>query len=255
MSKTKTKEEISILKEGGKRLSSILYEVESRVKPGVLAEDLNQFAVKLIENEGGTPSFLGFKVSGIGLAYPAALCVCLNDEIVHGIPGSKVLENGDIVGLDLGMKYKGLYTDMAFTVGVGEISEKAKKLINTTKESLDMGINAIREGANIGDIGAAIQRHVESNGFSVVRVLVGHGVGYSVHEDPEIPNYEIKGKGVELKEGMVLALEPMVNEGSHEVILDPDGWTYKTADGSLSAHFEHTVAVTKNGSEILTFLS
>jgi len=248
----KTQEQILILKEGGKRLASILYEVEKRAKAGIQAEELNNLAINLTEKCGGTPSFLNYRPEGSGSAYPAALCVSINDEVVHGLPFGKILKEGDIVSFDFGLKYKGLYTDMAVTVGIGEIDVKSKKLINATKESLSRGIAVIHEGASIGDIGEVIQKYIEGQGFSIVRKLVGHGVGNAVHESPEIPNYGSGGHGLLLREGMVLALEPMVNEGGFDVTLANDGWAWKTTDGSRSAHFEHTVVVTKDGAEILT---
>ncbi len=254
MALIKTQEEIEILREGGKRLASILYEVEKKVKPGVRAEELNDLAISLAEKCGGRPSFLNYKPEGNSGGYPAALCVSINDEVVHGLPFGKIFNEGDIVGLDFGLKYKGLYTDMAITVGAGRIDEKAENLINIAKESLNKGIAVIRDGARVGDIGEAIQKYVEARNFSIVRKLIGHGVGHFVHEGPEIPNYGFNGQGVLLREGMVLALEPMANEGGFDVSISPDGWTWKTRDGSRSAHFEHTVVVTKQGSEILTLL-
>ncbi|PIR58054.1 MAG: type I methionyl aminopeptidase [Parcubacteria group bacterium CG10_big_fil_rev_8_21_14_0_10_38_31] len=248
----KTQEEIQILREGGKRLSAILNEVGERAKPGVSAEELNKLAIDLAKKYDSVPSFLDYKPEGSRSGYPAALCISVNDEVVHGLPNGKIFKEGDIVGLDFGLKYKRLYTDMAITVGIGEVDNKAKKLIITTKESLAKGIDAIHEGATVGNIGEAVQKYIESRGFSIVRKLVGHGVGHAVHEFPEIPNYGSKGQGATLKEGMVLAIEPMVNEGGFDVVVSEDGWTWKTSDGSRSAHFEHTVVVTKEGVEILT---
>lgn len=252
MSLIKTQEEIEILREGGKRLASILYEIGGEVKPGLKAEELNSLAIRLSEKHGGFPSFLNYKPEGGSGKYPAALCVSVNNEVVHGLPFGKTFNEGDIVGLDFGLKYRGLYTDMAITVGVGKIDKKAEDLIDTAKESLNKGIAAIYDGARVGDIGEAIQKYVESRGFSIVRKLIGHGVGHSVHEGPEIPNYGFKGQGLVLREGMVLALEPMANEGDFDVVVSSDGWTWKTRDDSRSAHFEHTVVVTKQGSQILT---
>lgn len=252
MSLIKTKEEIQALREGGKRLASILSEVARKAKGGVSAEELNNLAISLAKKYDSTPSFLNYKPEGTGSGYPSALCVSVNDEVVHGLPFGKVFKDGDIVGFDFGLKYKGLYTDMAITMGIGEIDDKAKRLINATEESLKRGIDAVHDGATIGDIGEAVQRYVESQGFSVVRKLVGHGVGHAVHEAPEIPNYGLSNTGMPLKEGMILALEPMVNEGDFDVIVSKDGFTWETRDHSRSAHFEHTVLVTKTGSEILT---
>lgn len=248
----KTPDEIKILKEGGKILASVLRAAAEAAKPGVSASELDALAEKLIRRAGGEPSFKNYRAGGRS-AYPASLCVSLNNEIVHGIPfKDKILKEGDIAGLDLGMKYKGLYTDMAITVPVGKANENVLKIIEAAKKSLDKGIREIKEGARVGDIGSAIQRFAESRGFSVVRELVGHGVGYAVHEEPEIPNFGKRGTGPELKEGMVLALEPMINAGSPEIVLASDGWTWKTKDGSVSAHFERTVAVAKNGADVLT---
>ncbi len=249
----KTPEEIKVLRKGGKILAFVLYQVAEKAKPGIATIELDELAEKLIRENDGEPSFKNYKTAFDKISYPASLCVSINDEIVHGIPSKdRILKEGDIVNLDLGMKYKNLYTDMSITVPVGKIDERSKKIIKTTKKSLDFGIKAIKEGAHIGDIGFAIQSYAEKNGFNVVRKLVGHGVGYKVHEMPDIPNFGHKGEGLKLKEGMVLALEPMVVAGSPEIILDKDKWTWKTKDGSLSAHFEHTVAVTKTGAEILT---
>lgn len=249
----KSQEEIKILREGGKILASVLYEVAEEVSPGIATIKLDELAEKLIKKNGGEPSFKNYKTYQDKISYPASLCVSVNDEIVHGIPSEeKILKEGDIVSLDLGMKYKNLYTDMSITVPVGKINKEAEKIIKTTKKSLDAGIKAIRDGARIGDIGFAIQSCAEKNGFNVVRKLVGHGVGYKVHEMPDVPNFGTKGNGLELKQGMVLALEPMLTVGSPDIILDKDNWTWKTKDGSLSALFEHTVAVTKKGAEIIT---
>ena len=249
----KTKEEIKILREGGRALASVMEEICARLKPGVSALEMDELAERLVKKHNGEPSFKNYQPKGSKNSYPFSLCVSLNDEVVHGLPlREKVFKEGDIVGLDLGMKYKGLYVDMAVTKGVGKIGEREQRLVATAAKALDAGIGAIKEGAALGDIGFAIQSYVESNGFSVVKKLVGHGVGYSVHEEPEVPNYGRPGEGLVLREGMVLALEPMINEGGDDVLLDEDGWTWKTADGSLSAHFEHTVAVTKNGAEVLT---
>lgn len=252
MISVKSPEEIKILKEGGVKLASVMKQVVNDAKPGVEAEDLNQLAIKLIKEQGGEPSFLGYKSSTEDVSYPSALCVSVNNEVVHGLPVGKVLKNGNIVGLDLGMKYKGLYTDMSVTVGIGKIDEKAKKIMDVAKIALEKGVAAVKQDAHIGDIGEAIQSYVESRGFSVVRALVGHGVGYGVHEAPEIPNFGKAGIGPKLTEGMILALEPMITAGNSNVILDSDGFTWKTRDNSLSAHFEHTVVVHKNSSEILT---
>ncbi|HFC76871.1 MAG TPA: type I methionyl aminopeptidase, partial [Candidatus Moranbacteria bacterium] len=205
--------------------------------------------------EGGDkPAFLNYKPEGSGFPYPASLCVSINDEVVHGISSgnNRVLKEGDIVGIDLGLIHKGLITDMALTIPVGSIDEKAKKLIENTRQALYEGIKVVKDGATTGDIGHAIFNFAKQSGFGVVDDLGGHGVGKSVHENPFIPNIGEKGKGEKLKEGMVIALEPMLNEGSKDVFLADDGYTFKTRDGGRSAHFEHTIVVTKTGSEILT---
>ncbi len=212
---------------------------------------LNEFAEQGITKAGGRPSFKNY--GGKKNPFPAALCTSVNSVVVHGIPSREViLKSGDIVSLDIGMEYKKLYTDTAITVGVGNISEQAKKLIDVTKKSLDLGIAQARAGNRIGDISHAIQTTVETAGFSVVRDLVGHGVGYDVHEDPPVPCYGKKGTGPLLEEGMVLAIEPMVCAGEYFLNFEKDGWTISTKDGSLAAHFEHTVAITRSGAQILT---
>ncbi len=245
--------EIKILREGGKRLSKILKQVSSRVGDGVVVSDLDIFAEKLIRDGGDTPAFLNYKPEGADRPYPASLCVSVNDEIVHGIPVDRILKDGDIVGLDLGLVHNGLVLDMAVTVPVGSVNENDIELINATKESLVSGINAVHDGGHVGDIGYAIEKKAKEYGFKVVDALGGHGVGKHVHEDPYIPNTGQKGTGEKLLSGMVLALEPMLNVGKKEVSLDKnDGYTFKTRDGSRSAHFEHTILVTKNGADILT---
>ncbi len=249
----KTPEEIKILREGGKRLASVLYQVAEKAKPGIATTELDELAEKLIRENNGEPSFKNYKTFQDKIPFPASLCVSVNDEIVHGIPSrDRILKEGDIVSFDLGMKYKNLYTDMAITVPVGKIDKQAKKLIEITEKSLAEGIRAIKEGNRIGDIGFTIQKYVEKKGFNVVRKLVGHGVGHKAHEDPEIPNFGKKGTREILKSGMILALEPMITAGSPDIVLDSDNWTWKTKDGSLAAHFEHTVVVTKNGADVLT---
>lgn len=255
----KTSEEIKILREGGKILASVLLMVADKAKTGITTKELDEYAESLIKKAGGEPSFKNYRTKDDKFPFPASLCVSINDEVVHGIPGFEKLREGDIISLDLGMKWKGLYTDAAITVGVEKISSDAEKLLNITKIALEKGIGVIKEGATTGDIGYAIQSYVEKQrlpagrqGFNVVKKLVGHGVGYNVHEEPEIPNFGKKGEGIVLKEGMVFAIEPMVVIGNGDVILDKNNWTWKTKDGSLAAHFEHTIAVTKKGCEVLT---
>ena len=255
MSLIKSEKEIAILTEGGRLLADILQKVVEAVRPGVTTKELDSLAESLILSSGAVPSFKGYNAFGARTVYPASLCTSINDEVVHGIPSTKrVLQEGDIIGLDIGMKYKGLYTDMAVTVGAGQIDADSQKLIDATRVALDTGIAQVRVGAYMGDIGAAIQEYVEGYGFGVVRELVGHGVGHAVHEEPEVPNFGKHGKGMRLLEGMVLALEPMVTAGKPHVVLSKDEWTWKTKDGSRSAHFEHTLVVTKDGARLLTFL-
>ena len=247
----KTEDEMEIIAEGGKILRDILYKTAELAVPGVSTSDLNKYAEDQIYKAGGQPSFKNYGPKKN--PFPAGLCTSVNSEVVHGIPSHDViLKNGDIVGLDIGMKYKGLYTDTAITVSVGKISDIAKKLIEATKKSLSAAIAQAKPGNKIGDIAFATQSTAEAAGFNVVRDLVGHGVGYDVHEDPNVPCYGKKGQGIVLKEGMVLAIEPMLCEHEYFLKVDNDGWTIRTADGGLSAHFEHTIAITKNGARILT---
>lgn len=255
MIKLKTKEEIEILREGGKILTEILQNVAHLAKPGISTGRLNEIAEELIKKFGARPSFKNFRPEKGAPPYPAALCTSLNDEVVHCVPSQeRILKDGDILGLDIGIWHKNLCTDSALTVAIGEISKEAKKLISVTEESLYKGIKEAVLGNTIGDIGFAISQHVQREGFSVIRDLVGHGVGHGVHEDPPIPNFGQKGKGDKLKAGMVLAIEPMTALGDYRIKSCDDHFGYRTYDGSLSAHFEHTIAVTANGTEILTKL-
>ncbi|PIR96236.1 MAG: type I methionyl aminopeptidase [Candidatus Doudnabacteria bacterium CG10_big_fil_rev_8_21_14_0_10_42_18] len=247
----KTREEIEIIAQGGKLLRNILHNSAKLAVPGTSTAELNQFAEKEIAKIGGRPSFKGYGEKGN--EFPAGLCTSINDVIVHGIPSrDAALTEGDIISLDIGMEYKGLYTDTAITVPVGKVSGKILKLVNTTKQCLYEAVKMAKAGNKTGDIGHAIQSLAEDAGFSVVRDLVGHGVGYSVHEDPPVPCYGKSEQGIKLEEGMVLAIEPMLCEGNWKILIDDDGWTIRTADGSLSAHFEHTIAVGKNGGRVLT---
>ncbi|OGF62673.1 type I methionyl aminopeptidase [Candidatus Giovannonibacteria bacterium RIFCSPHIGHO2_01_FULL_45_33] len=248
----KNTKELDILREGGKRLAAVLVEAAKAAKDGITTKELDELAEKLILKTGGKPSFKGYKVHGAPMPYPGTICISINEEVVHGIASDRKLKNGDIVGLDIGMWYGGLCTDTAMTLAVGPPSGGATALISATKKSLEVGIAQVRPGAKLGDIGFAIQRYLEKEGFGVVRELVGHGVGKAVHEEPEIPNWGKKGEGDELSEGMVIALEPMTTEGNFKVKLAKDGWTWVTRDGSRSAHFEHTLVVTKTGAEVLT---
>jgi len=248
----KTKEEIEILKEGGRRLAVILRQVAELVKPGTETVILDDLALDLIRQGGDDPAFLNYRPSGSRLAYPASLCVSVNEEIVHGLPGKRVLQAGDIVGLDLGLKHKGLFTDMAVTVPVDKVGREDQKLIRVAAKALEIGIGAVKPGGRVGDISATIQRYVENEGLNVVRELAGHGVGYAAHEDPFIPNYGRPGTGEKLKPGMVLAIEPMVTAGSGKIVLEADDFTFSTKGGEKSAHFEKTVVVTGKGSLVLT---
>jgi methionyl aminopeptidase len=250
----KTKEEIAILREGGKRHAEILQALKSMVKPGVTAQELEDEARRLIKEGGDTAAFLDYKPQGARTPFPAALCISINDEVVHGIPNvtEKILKDGDIVCIDLGLIHGGLITDSAITVPVGEISPELTKLLEVTEKALQAGIKAAKGGKRIGDISVAIERVGLAGGVGIVEELAGHGVGYDVHEDPFVPNYGEAGKGEVLQPGMVLAIEPIFNLGSRHVFLDKDGWTYKTKDGKPSAHFEHTIVITKSGAEVLT---
>lgn len=251
--RTKNEEEIAILRECGRRLAGILCRVAAEARPSISTRDLDLIAEQLIIAEHGTPVFKGYKIKEAKTAFPASICASINDEIVHGIPHERrILKEGDIIGIDIGMRWNGLVTDMAVTVGIGKISSDAERLIRATQEALDAGIAAVRPGAHIGDIGCAIEARLKKDNLGIIRDLAGHGVGYELHEPPLIPNYGKPGTGAVLQEGMVIAIEPMATLGGWRIILDADEWTFRTADGSLAAHFEHTVAVTRTGTEILT---
>ena len=240
--------------EGGKRLAKVLRALRAKVAPGVTAQALDDVAEQMIRAVGDEPCFLGYTPDGASKPYPATVCVSINDEVVHGIPNEsqKVLKDGDIVGIDLGLTHNGVIVDAAITVPVGEIGEQTKKLLFATKRALSAGIAQAVPGNHIGDISHAIQKEIEGAGFSVVKELGGHGVGDVVHEDPFIPNFGRAGEGPLLEEGMVLALEPISTAGKASVILSPDGYTYRTKDGSLSAHFEHTILIERGGARIIT---
>lgn len=243
----KSKHEIELMEEAGKRLSETLMLLKDNVKPGITTFELDQIGRRHIEGMGCIPSFLNYN------GFPASICISVNDEVVHGIPSKRrVLKEGDIVSLDAGLIYRGFHADAARTYPVGSISEEAQKLIDVTKQSFFEGIAAIGEGKRIGDIGYAIQSYVEANGFSVVREYIGHGIGKNLHEDPEVPNYGNAGHGQRIRAGMTIAIEPMVNQGDWRVKVLSDKWTVVTVDGKLSAHYENTVAVTENGVLILT---
>ncbi|MBI5139441.1 type I methionyl aminopeptidase [Candidatus Nomurabacteria bacterium] len=252
----KTKEEIEKLREGGRRLAVILHKVKEKVAPGVSTYDLDDYAFKLIKELGDEPAFLNYRPHGVRTPFPASLCVSVNDEVVHGIPSkNKILKEGDIVSIDLGLKHEGCFTDMAMTVPVGKISESNQKLLKITEQALQVGISEARANNSVGDIGYAIASFVRPHKYGIVEVLAGHGVGRSVHEDPFIPNFGKRGKGEKLVSGMVVALEPMLNLGTKNVTLDKDEYTFRTADGRPSAHFEHTILITDGEAEILTKIS
>jgi len=249
----KTEREINQIKKSCLLTANTLQFITEKIKPGIKTKEIDKIAESFILKYGGKPAFKGYGSEGNG--FPASACISVNEEIVHGIPGKKVLQEGDIVSIDIGTNLNGYYGDSAITVGVGKISAIAEKLIKTTKECLFAGIKEAINGNFIGDISNAIQRVAENNHFSVVREFVGHGVGLKVHEEPQIPNYGKPKTGIRLESGMVIAIEPMVNQGDYRTIFSKDGWTVKTADGSLSAHFEHTIAIYKKGNEILTLLN
>ncbi|MEK7227591.1 MAG: type I methionyl aminopeptidase [Patescibacteria group bacterium] len=250
----KTPEEIKILREGGKNHAMILAQLSCMVRPGVSTLILEEEALRLIKSLGDKPAFLGYKPRGANRPYPAALCVSINDEIVHGIPNEaeRIIKEGDIVSIDLGLVHKGLITDAAVTLPAGAVDDVAHKLMETAREALRRGIEQALPEKNVGDIGFAVSSVVLPSGFVLAEDLTGHGVGRAVHEEPFIPNEGSPGKGEKLLPGMVIAIEPMVNEGSAAIKLADDGYTIKTADGSRSAHFEHTVAITEKGNIILT---
>ena len=246
----KSAREIEIMKRANLIVAEVLQELKRRVAPGVTTLDLDAIAEEMTLKKGAIPAFKGYNVAG--RIYPRCLCASVNEEIVHGIPSNRVLREGDIIGLDYGVIYEGFYGDSAITVGVGKVSEEAQRLMDVTEQSLYRGIEQLRDGKRLGDLGAVVQKIAESAGFSVVRAFVGHGIGKKLHEEPPVPNYGEPDRGLRLKEGMVLAIEPMVNAGTHEVEIKEDGWTAVTKDGSLAAHFEHSVAITKTGPVILS---
>ncbi len=241
----KTPGEIELLDRANQIVHQVLDEVGARIAPGVTTKELDRLAERVIRDAGGVPAFLNYR------GYPATLCISVNDVIVHGIPGDLPLREGDIAGIDCGVFYKGYCGDAARTFAVGAVSDEAKRLLEVTEEALRLAVAQVRPGGRVQDIGWAVQRHAESYGYSVVREFTGHGVGTSLHEDPQVPNFGEPGKGPKLKPGMVLAIEPMVNAGRSGVKMDADGWTARTEDGSLSAHFEFSVAVTPTGARVL----
>jgi len=245
----KSPSEIEQMYRSGQIVGQILAEMCEKVAPGMTTWDLDRYAESRCKDLGAKPAFKGYH------GFPGTVCISVNEEVVHGIPSKKrVLQEGDIVGLDFGVILDGWYGDSARTVGVGKIGTDAQKLLDVTRDGLGRGIDACRIGNRLFDIGHSVQNYVEGFGFSVVRDFVGHGIGRALHEDPQVPNFGVKGKGIPLKEGMVLAIEPMINIGTEKVVVLKDGWTAVTADKSLSAHFEHTVAITPQGPRILTLV-
>jgi methionyl aminopeptidase len=245
----KSKREIEIMRDASRIVAEVLAELRSRCKPGVMTRELDRIAEQKAVRHGGKPAFKGYR------GFPGALCASINQQVVHGIPGNRELKNGDIVGLDFGILYKGYFGDSAITVPIGDIPPETKVLLKVTQECLALGIEQMVPDNYLSDLSRAIQVHAESNGFSLVKEFGGHGIGKSLHEEPMVLNYVTNGRGIKLKQGLVLAIEPMVNMGTDRVKILDDGWTVVTSDGKPSAHFEHTVAVTKNGPEILTTLA
>ena len=250
MSLVKTKKEIDCVRESCRIVSDVLKHIGKFVSAGVTTGELDKIVEDFIRSRGGRPAFKGYRVKN--REFPASACISVNSEVVHGIPGERKLTEGDIVSIDVGVEKNGYYGDSAYTFAVGEVSQKKKRLLKVTEESLFKAIEKAVEGNEVNDIGSAVQSYVEGSGFSVVKALVGHGIGKNLHEEPAIPNYFIPGRSMKLKEGMLLAIEPMVNYGTGEVYEESDGWTIVTADNEDSAHFEHTVLVKKGKAEILT---
>ncbi len=246
MIQLKTPREIEKMRKAGRIVAEVLDLISENIKPGITTRTLDRLAAEHFKRSKARPAFLGYQ------GFPANICVSIDDEVVHGIPGERKLVEGQIVSVDVGSILDGYYGDAARSFGVGELSPESKRLLEVTEKSLLMGIEQGRIGNHLGDISAAIQTYVEAQGFSVVRDLVGHGIGRKMHEEPQVPNFGTPGSGIELNEGLVLAIEPMINAGGYDVRILPDGWTIVTADGENSAHFEHSVAITANGPEILT---
>jgi methionyl aminopeptidase len=247
MIELKSAREIGLMRAGGHILADVMERLRASVKPGLSTLEIDEDVEAFIRGRGALPAFKGYR------GFPATVCISINEEVVHGIPSAhRRIEEGDIVGLDLGCIVEGYYADCAFTLAIGDVPPKVQQLLDVTRESLDVAIEECRAGRRLSDVSHAVQAHVEHHGFSVVRAFVGHGIGRALHEDPQIPNFGDPGRGPQLRPGMVLAIEPMVTMGSWEVKVLDDGWTAVTRDGSLAAHFEHTIAVTENGPEVLT---
>lgn len=246
MTKVKTASEIEAMRESGRMLATVLDVVSKAIEPDITTKQLDTISADELKKLGGKPTFLGY------YDYPGVICISVNEEVVHGIPGSKVIKNGDIVSFDFGVTYRGMVTDAARSILVGPHNKAKQKLIDGTLESLDAGIDIIKDGVRVGDIAAAVQDVLDEYGFGIVRDLVGHGVGHELHEEPNIPNYGRAGTGPILSAGMTIAVEPMATLGSYKVYTADDGWTVATRDGSLAAHFEDTILITETGSEVLT---
>ena len=242
----KSAREIEVMRRSGRITSAVLTELMSAARPGITTSELDAMAERGIRERGGIPTFKGYQ------GFPGSICASVNDQVVHGIPGTRRLRDGDLLSIDIGTTLDGYVSDSAVTVAVGEISAEARRLLDVTQECLFAGIAVMQRGKRVGDIGAAVQAHAEKHGYGVVRELVGHGVGRAMHEDPQVPNYGKPGTGAELRPGLVLAVEPMITQGDYKVAILKDGWTVVTADGKLAAHFEHTIAVTDDGPRILT---
>lgn len=243
----KTADEVAAMREGGRMLAEAHRQIRGFVKPGASGKDVARLAARELEAFGADASFLGYH------GFSDVICISVNDEVVHGIPNDIPFAGGDLVSFDFGVTYRGLITDSAFSMFIGKASSKeAQALMDTTNASLQAGIDAVKDGVHVGDIGAAVQEVLEAGGYGIVRELVGHGVGHQLHEDPDIPNYGQGGTGMRLQVGMTIAIEPMATLGNHQILLDPDGWTIRTRDGSLASHAEHTILITEDGAEILT---
>ena len=251
----KSHQEIEIMRVANRVVSEILAELRETIRPGISTGEIDRISAELIRKKGVRSAFKGYQIRNGTVPFPATICISLNDEVVHGIPSvQRVVKDGDVVSLDFGVIYKDFYGDAAVTFALGKVAEETRRLIEATAEALEEGIAQATVGNRLGNVSAAIQRRSESEGFSVVREFVGHGVGRRLHEDPPVPNYGVRDRGVRLREGMVIAIEPMVNAGKPEVQLKEDGWTAVTRDGSLSAHFEHSVAITEKGPAVLSRL-
>ncbi len=244
----KTSEEIEAMRKSGQILATVLQELTQAAKPGVKTIELDSMAREITQKMGGTPAFLGYN------QFPAAICISINNEIVHGIPSQKTISEGDIVGLDYGVTYQGMITDSAVTIPIGDVSKEAARLLKGTKLALDRAINVVKDGVRVGDIGEAVEKSINADNLAVIYTLGGHGVGHKIHEEPFIPNFGTSGTGQTLRAGMTIAVEPNVSISAHDCYLADDNWTYLTDDGSLSAQFEHTILITPTGSEILTSL-